>query len=89
MEKEMVGIVVSVKKQWWLKINTKAFRTHPLDGAIFPHIIRVKYTVNGREYTKRKWIRAGDPVPSVGSTVNVIYPEEKPAKGRVRFSFLE
>ena len=53
MEKQTEGIVVSVKKQWWLKVNTKAFRRGPLDGATFPHIIKVKYTVEGTEYFKR------------------------------------
>jgi len=56
VDKETKGTVVSVAKQWWLKINTKPVRLHPLDGAIFPHIIKVSYTVDGVEYTKRKWI---------------------------------
>ena len=42
MDKEIMGTVVSVKKQWWLKINTKAVRLGPLDGAIFPHVIKVQ-----------------------------------------------
>ena len=29
MDKETEGIVVSVKKQWWLSIRTKALRTGP------------------------------------------------------------
>ena len=53
---------------------------HALDGAVFPCIIKVKYTVNGREYTKGKWIGAGKPVPSVGSAVTVLYCESKPSK---------
>ena len=56
--------VVSVKKQWWLKVNTKPVRMHALDGAAFPHIIKVSYMVNGTEYFKRKWIRACDPQPN-------------------------
>ena len=59
MDKETTGTVISVKKQWWLKINTKSVRLHALDGAIFPHIIKVEYTVDGQTYTKRKWIGAG------------------------------
>lgn len=55
MEKTTVGTVISVKKQWWLKVNTKPVRMHALDGATFPHIITVKYSVNGQEYTRRKW----------------------------------
>jgi len=83
VDKETKGTVVSVAKQWWLKINTKPVRLHPLDGAIFPHIIKVSYTVDGVEYTKRKWIGAGIFVPSVGSSVKVIYCESKPSKAKV------
>ena len=53
MHKEIMGVVISVKKQWWLKVNTKPIRMHALDGAVFPHIIKVKYTVNDTEYIKR------------------------------------
>ena len=83
MNKTTTGTVISAAKQWWLKINTKPIRMHALDGAVFPYIIKVKYTVNGREYTKGKWIGAGKPVPSVGSAVTVLYCESKPSKARV------
>ena len=83
MDKETMGTVVSVKKQWWLKINTKPVRSGPLDGAIFPHIIKVQYTVDGTTYTKKKWIGANDPVPAVGSSVTVLYCGEKPGKTKI------
>lgn len=28
MEKETTGTVISVTKQWWLKVNRKPVRTH-------------------------------------------------------------
>ena len=83
MYKETNGIVVSVAKQWWLKINTKAIRFGPMDGAIFPHIVKVEYTVDGKSYTKRKWYRAGSPVPKVGSSLIVLYHSEKPNKAEI------
>lgn len=83
MEKKTIGTVVSVKKQWWLKVNTKPIRMHVLDGATFPHIINVKYSVSGQEYTKRKWIKACETPPNLGSEVTVIYDENKPRKGKV------
>ena len=83
MEKQTEGIVVSVKKQWWLSIRTKALRTGPLDGTVFPHIIKVQYTVDGKEYTRRKWIHAGRPVPKLGSAVQVLYDSDKPSKAKV------
>ncbi len=83
MDRETTGTVISVSKQWWLKVNTKPVRLHALDGATFPHIIKVSYTADGIEYTRRKWIRAGHPVPDVGSTVKVIYSEHEPSKAKV------
>jgi len=83
MDTEVMGTVISVAKQWWLKINTKPVRMHALDGAIFPHIIKVKYMVDGKEYTKRKWINAGKPVPAIGSPLTVLYCAEKPGKAKV------
>ena len=83
MEKETIGTVVSAKKQWWLKINTKSVRLHPLDGATFPYVIGVKYSVDGKEYLKRKWIGAGQPVPPVGSSLPVVYDTAKPAKAKI------
>lgn len=38
MEKETMGTVISVIKQWWLKVNRKPARVHAMDGAAFPHI---------------------------------------------------
>lgn len=63
MEREVSGTVISVSKQWWLKVNRKPIRTGPLDGAEFPHVINVKYQVDGTEYTRRKWIHAGKVPP--------------------------
>ncbi len=83
MDKETTGTVVAVKKQWWLKINTKPIRMHALDGAIFPHIIKVEFTAQGQPYTKRKWIGAGKPVPHVGDSVTVLYCGENPQKAKI------
>ena len=60
MEKETTGTVISVTKQWWLKVNRKPVRTHAMDGAAFPHIIKVKYTIGVKDYTCQKWIGAGN-----------------------------
>ena len=83
MEQRTIGTVIAVKKQWWLKINTKPVRTHSLDGAIFPHVIKVIYTVEGTPYTKRKWVPASHPIPTLGSEVTVLYAAEKPARAKI------
>ena len=83
MEKETIGTVRSVAKQWWLKVNKKPVRMGALDGAAFPHIIKVEYVVDGNTYTKRKWIGAGKPVPAVGSNLTVLYCADKPGKAKI------
>ncbi|ERT38252.1 MAG: hypothetical protein Q4F83_11425 [Eubacteriales bacterium] len=37
MNSKTTGTVVSVSKQWWLKVNRKPVRMHTLDGAEFPY----------------------------------------------------
>ena len=83
MAREAIGTVISATKQWWLKVNTKPVRTHSLDGATFPYIIKVQYTVNDTTYMKRKWIDAGKSVPAVGSSLTVRYCTDKPGKANV------
>ena len=83
MNRETRGKVIAVKKQWWLKVNTKPVRLGTMDGATFPYIIKTEYTVDGQAYVKRKWIRAGRAVPELGSPVTVSYEESKPSHARV------
>ena len=83
MEKEIFGTVVSVSTQWWLKINTKSVRMGAMDGATFPHVIKVQYKVSDTTYTKRKWIGASSRPPMVGESVRVRYNESKPSKARL------
>ncbi len=83
MIKYTMGVVVSAYKQWWFKVNTKPIRLHSLDGAEFPYIIKVKYFVDGKEYTKIKWISTNYIVPAVDSTVKVQYEENNPKKAEI------
>lgn len=83
MEQETTGTVTAVSKQWWLKVNRKPARLHPLDGAAFPHIIKIAYTAEGRDYTCRKWVGAGVRPPDVGSTVRVFYDADRPSRARI------
>ena len=83
MERETIGAVLSVSKLWWLKVNKKPLRVGPFDGATFPHVIKISYSVDGNKYTKRKWLCAGHPVPIKGGAVKVIYDESNPSKARI------
>ena len=83
MENKTIGTIISVKKQWWLKVNTKPVRMHALDGATFPHIVTVKYTVGGNEIVKKKWLKSFVTPPSENEQVTVVYREDKPTKFRL------
>lgn len=83
MDKQTTGTVLSVSKQWWLKVNRKPARLHALDGAEFPHIIKVEYNIDGKLYSKRKWINAGEPIPKVGSNIQVMYDSDRPSKAKI------
>lgn len=85
MKKETIGRVTAVKKQWWLKVNRKAVRMGPLDGASFPHIVHVEYMVEGEVYTCRKWLGASVTPPLVGTELTVFYRADKPSKATLPF----
>ncbi len=83
MDKETTGIVISIAKQWWFKVNKKPVRFGSLNGATIPYIIKVQYVVGGKTYIKRKWIGAGKEVPAVGSELKVLYSSNKPKRAKV------
>ena len=85
MEKETIGTIISVTKQWWLKVNRKSVRIHAMDGADFPYIIKIKYTIEGKDYICRKCIGAGKKIPDKGETIKVIYCEDRPSKVKIKF----
>lgn len=83
MEKETIGTIISVTKQWWLKVNRKSVRIYGMDGADFPYIIKIKYTIEGKDYICRKCIGASKKIPDKGATLKVIYREDRPSKVRI------
>lgn len=80
MNKNVEGIIIKSSKLWWCKINTKAFRTSPLDGATFPHFIKIKYNVDGNEYIKGKVVYWGKEPINTGDKVVITYNDTKPSK---------
>ena len=76
----VTGRVIDVKTCWWLKINTKPVRKHAMDGAIFPHVIRICYSVDGVEYTGSKWLGPYVECPRIAAAVPVYYDREKPTR---------
>ena len=50
------GKIIKVRKCWWIKVNKKPVRLNGLGGALFPHLMTVSYSVNGKKYKKTKYI---------------------------------
>lgn len=73
------GTVIEVKKIWWIKVKLKAVRLHPTDGVAFPHSVKVKYTVGGREYSKKVYVPWRILPPQKGAEVAVNYNEDRPS----------
>lgn len=82
-EIKTTGKVVSAKTCWWLKICTKAFRIHALDGAAFPQVLKVRYKVNGEDRTKRKLLMPTRTPLSEETVVKVFYQVNNPNKFRI------
>lgn len=82
MEKA-VGTVKTVKKLWWIKVNTKPVRRHYADGAVFPHSITAEYRIGQNIYTRKKLLWIDKAVPAVGDSVEIAYDPQKPQKGKI------
>lgn len=74
------GTVTEVKAIRWIKVKLKAVRLHPTDGAAFPHSIKVKYTVGGKEYNKKVYVPWRILPPPKGAEVAVNYDTDRPSR---------
>ena len=72
--------VTGVTTSYWLKVNTTPVRARPGDGARYPHLIRFTYTVDGREYTGRRWVNWNSRCPVKDEKITVHYEEAAPEK---------
>jgi len=72
--------VTAAETCWWLKVNKSAFRTHPLEGAAFPHMIRFSYYVDGTEYSGGWLLDAFTRCPQVNEAINVYIDGNDPSK---------
>ncbi len=81
------GTVTKVHTCWYIKVNTKAARLGPLDGAAFPHIISFRYSADGREYTGRRCVSWSVRCPEIGEQITVRYDRERPERYAVKTDF--
>jgi len=72
--------VTKVHTCWYIKVNTKAVRIGPMDGAAFPHVISFRYLADGVEYTGKRWVSWNLRCPCEGSQVTVCYDRERPER---------
>lgn len=85
MEKQINGTIVSVRRvspfhKYFLKNGKVDIR--------YSYAIKVKYSVDGKDYFKKRYLGYCDleSVPWIGSTIPVIYSEENPKKAKVHVS---
>ena len=83
MLKRTTGTILSVRKLRWLQIHTKPFPKGLRLCVVSPSIIKAKYTADGREYIRRRWIGPQYPVPCEGSTIMLVYEENTPQNIRI------
>jgi len=78
------GKIEKVTKCWWIKVNKKLVRMNTLDGGLFPYLMTVSYTANGRKYKKTKYIGLKEGLIGIYGTVNVYYDKSKPSRCIIR-----
>lgn len=78
------GKIEKVTKCWWVKVNKKAARTNGLDGALFPHLMTVSYSVNGKKYKKTRYIGLKESLICIFGTVDVFYDKNKPSRCTIK-----
>ena len=78
-----MGTVISVTKQWWLKVivNLPAFMLWMAQP--FRILSRSNIRLTAKITSAGKWIGAGNKVPDKGTTIKVTYCEDKPSKARI------
>ena len=87
MNKDLIrttGKILKVHKCWWLKVNKSPVRINDLDGALFPHLMTVSYSVNGKKYKKTKFIGLRENLIGIFGTVDVFYDKDKPSRCTIK-----
>ena len=87
MSKDLIkttGKILKVHKCWWLKVNKSPVRINDLDRALFPHLMTVSYSVNGKKYKKTKFIGLRENLIGIFGTVDVFYDKDKPSRCTIK-----
>ena len=87
MSKDLIrttGKILKVHKCWWLKVNKSPVRINGLDGTLFPYLMTVSYSVNGKKYKKTKFIGLRENLIGIFGTVDVFYDKDKPSRCAIK-----
>ena len=87
MSKDLIkttGEILKVHKCWWLKVNKSPVRINGLDGTLFPYLMTVSYSVNGKKYKKTKFIGLRENLIGIFETVDVFYDKDKPSRCAIK-----
>ena len=87
MSKDLIkttGKILKVHKCWWLKVNKSPVRINGLDGTLFPYLMTVSYSVNGKKYKKTKFIGLRENLIGIFGTVDVFYDKDKPSRCTIK-----
>ena len=79
-----VAVITEVKTCWWIKVNKKAVRLGPLDGAAFPHMIYFTYRVDGVDYRGIYCVSYYLECPKINDRISVFYDKKDPEKYDVK-----
>jgi hypothetical protein len=80
---QTTGRVLTVRRLWWIKINTRPLRRHALEGAAFPHAVRIAYRTEGTVYRRWKYVGWRSVCPAPGETIPVWYDMARPRRCRI------
>ena len=87
MSKDLIrttGKILKLHKCWWLKVNKSPVRINGLDGTLFPYLMTVSYSVNGKKYKKTKFIGLRENLIGIFGTVDVFYDKDKPSRCTIK-----
>lgn len=74
------AIVIKVTDCRWLKINRKPARMSSFDNAQYPHILHLRYRINGTDYHARRWLSWTETAPLAGETIQIQCSASRPKR---------
>ena len=77
------GIIVSVKRVWWLRGKKDNLSSVFSKGGASAHKITFTYKVNGTDFSASQYVIYASSRPTVDQTVTVYYEKDNPSHATV------